>query len=282
MAGYYSATRPHCAAAPLADFCTAAYINALGQVRAQRAQQAFIGLIVEDALRKFAAYVAHGLNGPICEIKTSCRALSESHHDALGPGGQELLHRTEQAVDRAYELVDSMRAYSHLSQTREKRAHVNLQAAVEDAMTNLAGLIETAGATIKTGDLPTVFGLQPQLMQLFQHLIDNALQFRDRERSLIIRIGARPVFMNTWEVSVEDNGMGIALDHLKRICSALEHPRSQNLDEGLAIRLAACKRIVENHGGRIWCRPAEGIGSAFIFTLNQDGIATPLTSRLSI
>lgn len=253
-------------------------VNALSKVRTQRARQAFIGQIIEDALRKFAAYVADDLNGPICEIKASCRALGESHHDALGSCGRELLHRTEQAAGRAYELIDSMRAYSHLGQSDEERAQVSLRASVDDAMANLAGLIKTAGATIEAGDLPTIVGVGPHLTQLFQYLLDNALQFRDRERALVIRIDARPVSMNRWEVSVENNGRSMALDELDRIFNAPEHPRSKDLDEGAVIRLAACKRIVENHGGRFWCRPAEGIGSAFVFTLNRDVIATTFRS----
>ena len=252
-------------------------VNALSKVRAQRARQAFIGQIVEDALRKFAAYVADDLNGPICEIKTSCRALGESHNDSLDSCGRELLHRTEQAASRAHALIDGMRAYSYLGQSCEQRDQVSLRVSVDDAVANLAGRIKTAGATIQTGELPTIFGVGPQLVQLFQCLLDNALQFRDRERALVVRINARPVSMNQWEVSVENNGRGMALNDLESILDSREHrPSKDDPDEGAAIRLAACKRIVENHGGRIWCRPAEGIGCAFIFTLDEAGIATPL------
>jgi CheY-like chemotaxis protein len=120
-------------------------VNALAKVRAQRARQAFIGHIVEDALRKFAAYVADDLDGPICEMKTYCSTLGESHRDALEPVGQELLHRAQQAADRAYKMIDSMRAYSHSRLTCETRTQVSLQKAVDDAMANLAGLIEAAG-----------------------------------------------------------------------------------------------------------------------------------------
>lgn len=257
-------------------------VNALSKVRAQRARQALIGQIVEDALRKFAAYIADDLNGPIGEIKRSCRALDESHHDALDSCGRELLNKAEQAAGRAYELIGGMRAYSHLGQSGEARAQVNLRVSVDEAVSNLAGLIKTAGATINAGDLPMVFGVEPQLMQLFQYLLDNALQFRDRGRALVVRIDARPVSMNRWEISVENNGTTMALDDLESIFDAPEHPSSKGLDEGAAFRLAACKRIVENHGGRIWCRPVEGNGSAFVFTLDNGGIATPLRPRRSM
>jgi light-regulated signal transduction histidine kinase (bacteriophytochrome) len=248
-------------------------VNAISKVRLQRARQAIFSHTLKGALRQFAAYVADDFKEPINEIKASCRSLSEIYHNALGEEGRRLLRAAEHAAGRAEKLIHSMFAYAHFQETGEQRDPVSLQSAVDDAVANLAGLIETAGATIKIGDLPTVLGVQPELMQLFRYLINNALEFRDRERALLVCIDARPVSTNTWEVSVEDNGTGLADDDLERMFNM---SRRQDAYERSSIHLAACKRIVENHGGRLWCRSATGVGSTFVFTLSQDGIATPI------
>jgi len=56
----------------------------------------------------------------------------------------------------------------------------------------------------------------------------------------------------------------------------LECLHSQDDIEGSGIGLATCKRIVENHGGRIWCRSNEGGGSTFILSLDRgSGVVPP-------
>lgn len=257
--------------------------NALAKVQLQRARQAVQDELKRsnEALRRFATLVAHDLKAPICQIRTSCGALGKNHSDALDTDGQELLRKTERAADRAYKLINGMLAYANSGKTGEPRDQVDLQSALGDATANLAGLIDITGATIEIGDLPTLLGFELQLTRLFQNLIENALKFRDPERPLAIRIAARTVSKNAWEISVEDTGIGIAPDDQERIFNMLERLHSKDQYEGSGIGLAACKRIVENHGGRIWCRSAPGVGSAFVFTLNELGSAKSLDLKPS-
>ena len=259
--------------------------NALAKVELQRVRQAAQDELKRsnEALRRFVALVAHDLRTPLAQIRTSCGSLYENQRHGLDKDGQKLLQETERAADRAYKLIDSLLGYAHLGKAGEWQDQVNLRAVVDDAAANLASLLETAGATVEIGDLPTVAGVEPQLMQLFQNLISNALKFRDHERSLIVSINARCVAENAWEVAVEDNGIGIAAENQERIFNMLErlHPEDQE-DDGTGIGLAACKRIVEDHGGRIWCRSAPGAGSAFLFTISQSGASCPWGAEPSL
>jgi signal transduction histidine kinase len=74
---------------------------------------------------------------------------------------------------------------------------------------------------------------------------------------------------NTVEITVRDNGIGIPSGDEGRIFGMLERLHSQDRYEGSGIGLATCRRIVENHGGRISCRSDGDGGSSFIFTLER-------------
>ena len=114
--------------------------------------------------------------------------------------------------------------------------------------------------------LPKVVGDEFQLVQLFQNLINNAISYRSQEPPKIaIDAVARD---RGWLFTVEDNGIGIALEDTQRIFEVFQrlHPKGQ--DSGTGIGLAICRKIVERHGGQIWVESVLGEGSTFRLTLN--------------
>ena len=186
---------------------------------------------------------------------------TSDYRDALGEDGKKLLGTIERSADRAFKLIDGMLAYARLDKSGEQRAAVDLGSAVDDAVANLASLIEEADAVIEVDDLPIVVGVHPQLMQLFQNLINNALKFSHPERRPAVQIKGSATDDDALEITVKDNGIGIAPEDRGRIFNMLERLHSQDRYEGSGIGLATCRRIVENHGGKIWCRSVEGDGS---------------------
>jgi signal transduction histidine kinase len=82
----------------------------------------------------------------------------------------------------------------------------------------------------------------------------------------VVHVSARET-PTGWEVSVIDNGVGVAPADREAIFQMFNR-RGQSAEvDGTGIGLAICQRIVERHGGRIWVEPAAGGGSAFRFTL---------------
>jgi len=69
------------------------------------------------------------------------------------------------------------------------------------------------------------------------------------------------------ELSVSDQGAGIAPRDLQRIFQRFERAVASRSITGLGLGLHISRQIVEHFGGRIWVQSAAGRGASFSFTL---------------
>ena len=80
---------------------------------------------------------------------------------------------------------------------------------------------------------------------------------------------------DNWSFCVSDNGPGIGETDLKEMFKPFKRLSRHGM-QGLGLGLAICKRIVELHGGRIWCESKIDNGSTFKFTAPK---VVPLAAR---
>ena len=134
---------------------------------------------------------------------------------------------------------------------------VDLRELVCEARDGLRLRLHQAGARLDIAELPTVQGDRALLTQLVQNLLDNAAKYRDPDRPLTIAIRAAPDGRDDgdgrpwWCISVCDNGLGIAAEHLGRVFDVFTQAQSGAQLSGTGIGLATAKRVVERHGGVI-------------------------------
>ncbi|MGI9436095.1 MAG: sensor histidine kinase, partial [Geminicoccaceae bacterium] len=139
---------------------------------------------------------------------------------------------------------------------------------VKAALDNLTEIIAKREALVSHEPLPIVFGHAPQLIQLVQHLIDNSIRFCDQDIPRVT-VSVREDNTGALLFEVGDNGIGIRESHLTYVFEPFKRLWSQDTYEGTGLGLAICKRIVEGHGGKIWCESEEGKGSRFLFMLDN-------------
>ena len=133
------------------------------------------------------------------------------------------------------------------------------------ALKNLEAAIQESGAVVEHAQLPVVMADSSQLVQVFQNLIGNAIKFRGSEPPLI-RVSAE-LTGKEWVFSVADNGIGIAPEHAENVFVIFRRLHTRAEYPGSGIGLSICKKIIEQHGGRIWVESEPGRGSIFQFTL---------------
>jgi light-regulated signal transduction histidine kinase (bacteriophytochrome) len=136
---------------------------------------------------------------------------------------------------------------------------------LDDALANLQTTVTETSAEINVDRLPVVRGDRIQLVQLLQNLIGNAIMYRgDQPARIEISASKHDQF---WEISVRDNGIGIAPEHQQQIFDIFRRLHSRDKYPGTGIGLASCKKIVQRLGGQIAVDSQVGSGSTFRFTI---------------
>jgi light-regulated signal transduction histidine kinase (bacteriophytochrome) len=114
--------------------------------------------------------------------------------------------------------------------------------------------------------MPTVIANGPQLQQVFQNLIGNAIKFHGSEPPAI-KISAEQ--KNTeWIFAISDNGIGIAAEEAKTVFVMFQRLHNREENAGNGIGLAICKKVIERQGGRFWLESPPQGGTTFKFALH--------------
>jgi hypothetical protein len=143
---------------------------------------------------------------------------------------------------------------------------VDCQEMCDRVVENLDSAIRESGATVICDQLPRIYG-SPQLEQVFQNLVSNAIKYRKPDVAPRILVSATRE-EGAWLFSVTDNGIGIAPEYRERIFEMFRRLHGQEIP-GSGMGLALVRKIAETHGGNVWVESAEGEGSVFRMRLPQ-------------
>jgi signal transduction histidine kinase len=226
---------------------------------------------LNEELEAFAAAASHDLRAPLRAIVGFARALEEDHAEALGEGGREHLGRILRAAERMDTLIADVLAYSRMARAELPVEPVPLERAVEEALDTLAAEIRRTGARVEVArPLPRVMAHAATLARVLTNLLSNALTFTKPGTSPSVRIAATQT--NGWvKVSVSDEGIGIAPEHLERIFRPFERLHGAETYPGTGFGLAIVRRAVERMGGRCGVVSELGRGSTFWLELPAPG-----------
>jgi len=217
-------------------------------------------------LEEFAFVAAHDLQEPLRKIQTFSQRVVTKYRDLLDDKGTDYLVRLQNAANRMQALIRSLLKYSRVAMKPNTCAAIDLNELVQEALIDLNLRVEETGAIIEVGYLPAIEADETQMHQLFQNLIGNALKFRGEEKP-VIKIHSAECSDGSWQIFVEDNGIGFDEKYLNRIFAPFQRLHDPKVYEGTGIGLAICRKIVEQHGGSIVAKSAPGKGSTFIITL---------------
>jgi PAS domain S-box-containing protein len=219
-----------------------------------------------EELRHFAYAASHDLREPLRMISGFLKLLTDRYDPQLDDKARQYIGYAVDGATRMSQLIQDLLEYTRVDRAGAALEPTEAGRALAEALANLHGLIQEAGALVTYDELPTVIGDPTQVLRLFQNLIGNAVKFRTPGRCCLIHVGARKR-AGRWEFSVQDNGIGIDPSQYERIFIIFQRLHTREAYPGSGVGLSICKRIVERHGGRIWVESEPGRGSTFYFTL---------------
>lgn len=220
-------------------------------------------------LERFAQVAAHDLQEPLRKMLAFADRLASAPNSGLDSRSQDYLDRITQSARQMQFLINDLLAFSRLARRKPIFRSVDMNDIVEHVLKELKPEIDISEATVTVSDLPTIDAEQPQMQQLFRHLLSNAIKFRRQDEQLTIDISSvTDDDMVTFYV--KDNGMGFEQKYETRIFEIFQRLHARHVYEGTGIGLAICRRITDVHGGSISVNSHPGQGSTFAVTLPRE------------
>jgi len=214
-------------------------------------------------LEQFAYVASHDLRQPLRQVASFVALLSHRYADKLDADGQEFIAFAQEGAARMDRLIIDLLDLARIGNSAKEAAPMSLTEVVNGAIANLGTAIGESGGRVEViSQLPLVKSAGSDLLRLFQNLIGNAIKYRLPDRPPIVTVSAetRATFH---VITVRDNGIGIKPEHFDTIFGVFKRLHTQDKYDGTGIGLAICKKVVDQHHGKIRVESVPGEGTAF-------------------
>lgn len=228
----------------------------------------------EKENRTLISNIAHDLKTPITAIKGYSEGLMDGVADT--PEKREKYIRT--IYNKANEmdtLINELTLYSKIDTNRipYNFAKLNVSEYFEDCVEEIGLDLEAKNiglAYFNYTDEDTVIIADPeQLRRVINNIVGNSIKYLDKQKGLInIRIKDVGDFV---QIEIEDNGRGIAAKDLPYVFDRFYRADASrnSATGGSGIGLSIVKKIIEDHGGKIWATSKESIGTVMYFVIRK-------------
>ena len=218
-------------------------------------------------LDDFTYIVSHDLKEPLRGVKAFTKLVIEDYSGKLDNEGKEYLKTISDSSARMTRLIEDLLNLSRIGRIKNVEPDIDLNEALSDVKKNLVYALEERDVSLAIKpDFPKVTCDRIRIIEVFSNLVSNAIKYTKKDTKPVIEIGWSDK-KDSYEFYVKDNGIGIEKQYYDRIFQIFQRLHAKGEYEGTGAGLTIVKKIVENHGGRIWVESKVGEGSAFYFTL---------------
>lgn len=219
---------------------------------------------------EFLASMSHELRTPLNAIIGFSDLLAEQTAGALSAKQQRFVSHIQQGARHLLALINDILDLSKVEAGRLElnRENVSVPTVLSDVLTSIrpAAAAKNIAVHSSMGPDVTVFADRIRFKQILFNLLSNAVKFTPEGGRIWVETTER---RGRLTISVSDTGLGIPVDEQEAIFDAFHQAgaTTKGIKEGTGLGLAITKRLVEEHGGRIWVESEPGKGARLSFTL---------------
>lgn len=231
-------------------------------------------LVMDKENKELISNISHDLKTPITAVKGYVEGIMDGVADTPEKMDRyvRIIYNKTNEMDH---LINELTFYSKIDTNRIPYVFSKLN--VEDYFADCAeevGLeLETRGIQLYYANYVDkdvlVIADGEQIRRVIYNIVSNAIKYMDKEKGVIqIRVKDVGDFI---QVEIEDNGKGIAAKDLPNIFDRFYRTDvSRNSSKGgSGIGLSIVRKIMEDHGGKVWATSREGIGTIMYFVLRK-------------
>ena len=231
-------------------------------------------ILMDKENKELISNISHDLKTPITAVKGYVEGIMDGVADT--PEKMDRYVRTiYNKTNEMDHLINELTFYSKIDTNRIPYTFSKLN--VEDYFSDCA---EELGLEMETRGIELVYanyvekGVQviadgEQIRRVIHNIVSNAIKYMEKPRG-IIQLRVKDVG-DFFQVEIEDNGKGIAAKDLPYIFDRFYRTDvSRNSSKGgSGIGLSIVKKIMEDHGGKVWATSRLGIGTIMYFVLRK-------------
>ncbi len=217
-------------------------------------------------LTEFAYIASHDLQEPLRMVGSYVGLLARRYEGKLDETANKYINFAVDGATRMQTLIHDLLTYSRAGTQAVETRTVSSERVLQNALDNLEIAIRESAAVVHHNALPVIHADEIKLTQVMQNLIGNAIKFRKQGVAPEIAVTAEQNG-DEWLFKVADNGIGFDPKYCDRIFQVFQRLHGVGRYPGNGIGLAISRRIIENHGGRLWAESQPDAGSSFYFTL---------------
>lgn len=221
----------------------------------------------KDELKQLAYVASHDLQEPLRMIASYVQLIQKRYKGKIDTDADEFISFAVEGVNRMKALLNDLLVYSRLNTVSVVFTTVDVNAVVQQAIKSINKDFLHKKFEIKYDSLPIINADSSQIKQMFYNILSNAVKFNNKD---VAKVNISYNYSNNYhEFKISDNGIGMESEYYSRIFGVFQRLHNYNEYPGTGIGLATCKKIAENHNGRIRVESVTGKGSSFFIKISN-------------